>query len=248
MAIVGNLPGSPAPASSSTTSLVSLADAKAQLNFRPGYTTDDAELQGFIDAATPLVEDIAGVILPRTIVGETYDGGVRELALRSVPVISITSVTETVFGATYPLSPTSAGTVTDDFGYELVDPVKGIVARRGFGSGTLPAYGGYGGGYGGSEVPPYSPDSQMLFLAGQRGVTVSYVAGYQVTPPNVRLGALLLVQHLWQSSQNGKQGPQFNPTSGEMMVMTSSGYAVPNDVREMLLATPTSPQRVTGIW
>lgn len=232
-------------------SIVSLADTKAQLNFRPGYTTDDAELQGFIDAATAIVEDIAGVILPRTIVGETYDGGGHEIALRSVPVISITAITETVSGASYPLTSQPQGSVVDNFGYELVDPVKGIVARRGFGSGTFPAlsaFPAYGGGYGGGEVPPYSPDNQMLFLAGRRGVTVSYVAGYQTTPPNVRLGMLLLIQHLWQSSQNGKQGPQFNQVSGEMMVMTSSGYAVPNDVREMLLATPTSPQRKTGIW
>ncbi len=226
--------------------IVSLTDAKAQLNLRPGYTTDDVELQGFIDAATAIVEDIAGIVLPRTIIGETYDGGGPIIALRQVPVISISSVTETVFGTTYPLSPVPAGTVAD--GYQLVDPVRGIVARRGFGLGTFLGYGS-GGGYGYTEAAPYSPDNQMLFLAGKRGVTVSYIAGYASVPANVRLGALLLIQHLWSRTQQGGR-PAFvgSGSADDAPTPVDAGYTVPGDVRELLLATPTSPQRVTGIW
>lgn len=207
--------------------IVALADAKAQLNFRAGYVTDDVELQGFIDAATPIVEDIAGVILPRTITAETYDGGGPVIALRSVPVLSVTSVVEYLGTSAYTLTSQPQGAASpNNYGYELVDPLRGILGRRGIAGDLTP------------------------FLGGQRGVVVSYVAGYQTVPANVRLGALRLVQHLWQNSQNGMGGtgglPPFNPGM-EMPSTMVAGYAVPNDVVQILVATPTSPRRLVGI-
>lgn len=75
--------------------IVTLADAKKQLNIDPGETGDDVELQGFVDAATAAVETQLGqVVDPRTIVEQvSLQMGLSSFLLRSVPVISLTSIT-----------------------------------------------------------------------------------------------------------------------------------------------------------
>ncbi|MEV7394344.1 head-tail connector protein [Streptomyces sp. NPDC091215] len=75
-------------------SIVTLADAKTQLNIPADNTNDDVELQGFVDAATAAVEQQLGtVVVPRTVVDQ-YDFGTGTTAflLRAVPVISLTSI------------------------------------------------------------------------------------------------------------------------------------------------------------
>jgi hypothetical protein len=73
--------------------IVSLADARAQLNMGPAETADDEELRGFIGAATGAVERALGrVVVRRTIVERQQVGCAREVLLRQVPVVSLTSV------------------------------------------------------------------------------------------------------------------------------------------------------------
>lgn len=75
-------------------SIVSLAEARDQLNMGPTETAADDELRGFIGAATRAVERELG----RTVVRRTYtdrftiSGAVEQLLLRHVPVLSLTSV------------------------------------------------------------------------------------------------------------------------------------------------------------
>lgn len=75
--------------------IVTLAAAKAQLNIAASDTADDVELQGFIDAATAAVETQLGqVVDPRTVIDQLQcASGTQSFLLRSVPVLSLTSVT-----------------------------------------------------------------------------------------------------------------------------------------------------------
>jgi uncharacterized phiE125 gp8 family phage protein len=73
--------------------IVSLADARAQLNMRASETSDDDELRGFIGAATGAVERALGrVVVRRTIVERQQVGRTSEVLLRQVPVLALTSV------------------------------------------------------------------------------------------------------------------------------------------------------------
>lgn len=74
--------------------IVSLADARAQLNFGTSETADDDELRGFIGAATGAVERALGrSVVRRSFVDRfTVSGWAPALLLRHVPVLSLTSV------------------------------------------------------------------------------------------------------------------------------------------------------------
>lgn len=75
-------------------SIISLTDAKAALNIPPDDTTNDVELQAYVDAITGAIEAYKQeVIEPRSIT-EVRSGlsGARRIRLDSGPVISITSV------------------------------------------------------------------------------------------------------------------------------------------------------------
>lgn len=101
--------------------IISLADAKAHLNIGSSTTTHDEELRGWIEAVTHLVEQFTG-ICPRGTVVEDHDvqpSGVRVLALRRTPVISLTSAAAILTGGT-------SYTVAD----LDVDTRMGIVRRK----------------------------------------------------------------------------------------------------------------------
>lgn len=71
--------------------IISLEDAKAELNVPAGVTVKDDELRLYIAATTPVVEEIVGRVLTATLV-ETFDGGLECVKL-SERAASITSVT-----------------------------------------------------------------------------------------------------------------------------------------------------------
>ncbi|MDN3356080.1 hypothetical protein [Actinomadura sp. DC4] len=71
--------------------LVSLADAKEQLNITGG--SDDAELMRVLQSVTAPVERIVGSVVRRSWT-ETVDGGHPKIALQHFPVLSITQVAE----------------------------------------------------------------------------------------------------------------------------------------------------------
>ena len=74
--------------------LVTLEAAKAQLNISASDTSEDVELQGYIDAATAAVETQLGQIVdPRTVIDQLdFASSVTSFVLRSAPVISLTSI------------------------------------------------------------------------------------------------------------------------------------------------------------
>jgi hypothetical protein len=169
--------------------IISLDDAKAALNMT---TMDNAQLDDlrlYIAAATPVIEDIVGVVVPRTVVQKS-DGGMSSVILWETPV-SVQSVTE------------NGSAITDYW----LDTQAGII-------------------YGGTAT------SGRKFATGRGGVVVTYTAGYQVIPANIRLATRELVRHWWQvGKQAMRQGPV--NTTAHMDVWTPSGYAVPRRVMEL---------------
>lgn len=193
------------------TVLVTLAEVKTHLNKTD--SSDDAELQGFVDAATPIIENIGGPVIQRTIV-EYYDGGQSRLELNSLPIVSVTSIIETYGQTNYTLTEVTLGGASTGFGFTM-DYLTGQVIRRAY-------------------------NAEARFPVGANNVQVTYVAGRTAVPANVRLAALMLIQHLWSTSQLNRNGgrPSFG---GDDSFTAGAGFAVPNRVRELLQPTPRVP-------
>lgn len=155
-----------------------LAEAKAQLNIPSGDTSNDVELQGFIDAAAGVAEGIVGPITSTTYT-EVHDGGGPFIVLNNPPIISVTSVIDMVGPTAYTLVDAEINTVTGAYSYSIDSYERGVIARR------------YSGGLVGT------------FEGGTRNIQVVYDAGRAVVPAPVRLGALLLIEHLWEQTQRG---------------------------------------------
>lgn len=68
--------------------VITAAEAKKQLNIRAETTTNDEELQDFVDSVTEVVEDVVGPVHPREVVE------VRELNYSPVFVLSYAPVIE----------------------------------------------------------------------------------------------------------------------------------------------------------
>lgn len=77
-------------------SLVTLSDAKAQLNAPNIGDVDDAELQRFVDAVTKPIEDAAGRILdPRSFTEVVSLSNATGVMLKRAPVTAVTAVVTT---------------------------------------------------------------------------------------------------------------------------------------------------------
>ncbi|MFI6819263.1 hypothetical protein ACIBG7_43230 [Nonomuraea sp. NPDC050328] len=73
------------------TALVTLEEARAQLNRAASASATDAEILRVIEAVTAPIERIAGAVLP-TPHTEVYAGGGRAIVLAHAPVLTVTSV------------------------------------------------------------------------------------------------------------------------------------------------------------
>lgn len=188
--------------------VVDLASVKAHLNIPQGDTRQDDELTGFILAAADLSRDAVGPILPEQHT-EWHDGGHHSITLDWLPVGSVQSVTEYVAASTWNLTEQELGVaVLDGYGY-TVDLDRGSITRRAVGM----------------AVP---------FPVGIKNVKVLYTAGRGgVSPWSVRLGALELIRHLWDLTQQGGRR-QFGGAAldvGEARI--PAGFALPNRVLEL---------------
>jgi hypothetical protein len=183
---------------------ISLADVRRGLGIPAANTISDEDLRGFISAATPIVEDLIGPVLPTARV-ESYDGGTAGIPLLHAPLLSVTSVVESWGGGT-------VRTLTaqdqfagggDAYGYSA-DLATGLVTRRAAGV-------------------------AIAFAPGTRNVKISYVSGRALQPNHI-LATRRLVRHLWQSEQTGFRPAMGNPDVGT----TPGGFAVPKAVLEIL--------------
>jgi hypothetical protein len=186
--------------------VVDLASVKAHLNIPASNTSQDAELQGFILAAGELARDVVGPLLPEQHT-EWHNGGNPTITLDWLPLASVLSVTEYVSASTWVLTEQPLGTSTDAYGY-TVDPDRGQITRR--------ATGG-----------------AVRFPDGIKNVKVVYTASRTDIPWTVRLGALELIRHLFQLTQQGGR-PRFGGASldGDSSGVPT-GFALPARVLEL---------------
>lgn len=173
-----------------TVGLVTLPAAKSQLNIEADDTSDDLELQLYIDAVTAPIERELGTVVEQRTVVDTFNfaKGTTSFLLRSVPVASLASISAVDGSTTWPVD-ASAMHVDSDTG--LVTVLSGAA------------------------------------LTGL--VAVSYTAGPAQVPANVRLAAMIVLQHLWET-QRGRTGA----VAGGGDLVIPAGYAVPNRAIELL--------------
>lgn len=192
--------------------IISLDEARKSLR-QLATQIDNDDLRGLIAAATPVMEDICGPIVPITF-DEWHDGGSRDVRLLQAPVLSITSVLE-AYGAGYTRTLSQQNLDSgafDAFGY-TPDLLDGVITRRT--SGVA------------------SP-----FAHGHRNVHVVYVAGRKPIPANIIRATRRLVRWLWATEMQGQR-----PTGQAMdsLVITPAGFAVPRDVVQLCGAEARIP-------
>jgi hypothetical protein len=187
---------------------VDLLSVKKHLNLSLTDTRQDDELQNFILAAADLARDVCGPFMAETWT-QYFDGGVSHISPDWLPVASVLSVTEYYGLVTYTLHEEPLGAQMDAFAF-TVDYLTGTITRR-----TL-----------GGEA--------ATFAAGSKNIKVVYTAGRSgVIPYTVRLGALELIRHLWQQTQQSGR-PKFGSAvmDGDS-AGTPMGFALPDRVVEL---------------
>jgi hypothetical protein len=184
--------------------LMDLAEMKLHLNKDLTVHADDDELRDWIDAGKWALEREVGPILPRT-VAQTFDGGRKYIILPLGPVISISSVVETVTPGDVRTLVVENGITLGDNEY-VFDPSVRRLTRRSNGWSIYWAY-------------------------GVSNVSVSWMFGRYPIPMNHKLALGELVSHLWRSSQLLAGGSRPNLNSPDVI---STGFAMPNRVRELL--------------
>jgi hypothetical protein len=193
--------------------VISLGDARAELNLDATETISDDELRLYVAATTQILVDLCGplgiAVLPSIRV-EEHDPAGSQLVLRRRPVDAPTTAIEYIGASAYTIpfasTPNAGG---DSYTYE---PQTGILTRR----------------IGGT---PYR----------WRGtVVITYTWGSTQINPRVVLAARALVAHLWSIGNRGWR-PSFG--GNDAIMTTPMGYAIPRRVVEMLdPAGSPSPQ------
>jgi hypothetical protein len=167
-----------------TVGIVSLTDLKTHLRYpQPtASSSDDAGLQGFILAATEVIEDEVGKVVQRQVM-EYHDGGQIAIYLRQRPVLEVVQVIENwgYFNWDLAFQPSTTIPATNLFAYSLDMPSEGRVTRRSVGNIAIPFMAM------GSEFPS--------------NIQVTYIAGRNTVPWAIRLATLELCAHWWQNSQ-----------------------------------------------
>jgi hypothetical protein len=155
--------------------IVTLSEVKAYLQIpnpsQPAST--DVIMQGYIDAATEYVENYVGPVTETDYV-ERHDGYTSEIVLLHRPILRINSLVEVV------------ALVVDNLEESVTrNPIDGYQVN--YRSGKIKRV--FSGGY------------PRIFWPGSRNIEVSYTAGYEPVPAQVRLATLELVTHYWRNGQ-----------------------------------------------
>ena len=120
--------------------LVTLADVRKSLGLAVTDTSNDADLENYIEAATPVIENITGPLIQRSRVF-TFDGGSSTVVV-PVRFASVTSVVESGVTITDFVTDLQAATITAgttdgvrDFAYGY----QNVVVTVSVGAATVPA-------------------------------------------------------------------------------------------------------------
>jgi hypothetical protein len=195
-----------------TLDIVTLTEAKAHLNKPASSTSDDAEIAGFISAASEKVDELAGAVVQRAVT-ETHSGGyprgVVQIVLRVSPVVSVSSVTQNAV-------------VVDPTLYS-VNTTTGVITRTT----------SYTGGLFRTWFLPGTDNIVVAYTAGRVPTTADVAANC----PTLRLACLELIAHWWRLSQLGQssnRGSQLGGADSDSYALHGMGYAVPNRVNELI--------------
>lgn len=188
--------------------LVSLGDLRDDLNISSASTAMNAKLRRYLKAATYLVENITGPILPATRT-DVFDGDNTFLVLPFRWVQSITDLHETRGITNYVLTEQPLGQSVNAFGYTWDRTINKVVRRS----------------YGGAIA---------TFAPGTNTVSITYVLGMATIPDDIQTATIELVRHWWQFGQQPFKGPFSSQPVDDGGVASVVGYAVPNRVLELL--------------
>lgn len=171
--------------------IVTLEQAKKQLNIAPDDTDDDEELGTYIDAAGGAVEThLHEVVVSRQVSERLRLDGSSHFRLWQRPVIELLSLTNRADDSTFDISGLDVDTDTG-----LVEVVAGV-----------------------------APNGRY---------TATYQAGYETVPTNYQLGALLILQHLWET-QRGTQGTIRSMVASDDAYDPRWSFAIPRRALELL--------------
>jgi hypothetical protein len=199
--------------------IVDLPSVRDYLRIPLTDTSRDNALMGFIFAASEVVRDFCGPFLAEQHT-QFFDGGGPKLVPDWLPLISVQSVTEYYGLSAFSITEQPLGTQQNAFGF-TVDYQTGELTRRTFGG------------------------EAAYWARGAKNVKVVYTAGRAGPLPwAVRLGALEMIRHLYQLTQQGGR-PKFggNALDSAESPMVPTGFAVPQRVIELL----STNQRAPGI-
>lgn len=203
---------------------VTLPEVKAHLGKKT--PDDDDELDGFISAACAMVEDIIGHVDPVTVTGEV---------LRAAPVPTQRPYPEGGMLHTWDWVATLAE--------NPVLSVESVLFTPGDGTSSAVAAQNVAAGV----VVGWRRVGQVMYLpvgtSRYGAYSVTYTAGLDPVPGNVRMAALELAAHLWKTTQNATGAPgRFADSDTDWQ--RGMNYALPFRVRELLgLYGNTVPSR-----
>jgi hypothetical protein len=179
------------------------------LNIPQTDTRQDDELQGYILAAAELARHHCGPFLPETHT-QFFDGGSARISPDWLPLLKVLSVTEYYGLSAFAITEQPLGAQMDAFSF-TADYSTGELTRRTFGG------------------------EAAYWARGAKNVKVVYQAGRaEDVPYSIRLGALELVRHLWQMTQQGGR-PRFGGSALDGLdgPQVQTGFALPNRVIEL---------------
>lgn len=172
-------------------SAVTLAEAKTHLNITA--TTNDTELQAFVDRAEAAIVKRCGPLVATSVTSRVR-GGSSILALPKTPVLSLTSIT--------PLDGTAL--TASDY---IVSTGGNVEGKTG-----------------------------VTFRS--RWYDVAYSAGHGATaadvPADLKLAALELVRHLWDTQRGGTVRPGSRPSDAMSNTIPGAAYLFPFRVEQLM--------------
>jgi hypothetical protein len=178
-------------------------DVKPYLQMSPGVASDDTLLQDTLDVACTWVQNYLGRPVAPTEYFRRFNGMSGNmgayLSLPYYPVIEVKKVIE-YWGTSGPheLAEQTPSNQGNSEMFQL-DPLRGILSRT----------------FQGLVLRPWFP--------GARNVEVTWVAGYNPLPADIRRATLKLIAHEWRSEQQASRsapapaGGEFDPDTGMQM-------------------------------
>jgi len=168
----------------------------------PAASANQEEIRRFIDAAQDLAENYVGAVLGRRTITSEKYDG-------NTDVLRLRNPRAISISSVY-----ENGDLLDSSQY-LLDPTGQRLYRLTTSSLSSTTYGAYG-----------------YWAAGVNSVSVTYVAGYTVTPPAVQQGVLEILRHLWQT-QRGVTNVMSRTGTGDDFY-TGATYSLPRRAMELL--------------